>query len=107
MSFIVSYCICMEPLVRGYMATKPASMMILYRTRLSVFVVFNDLFRSFLAGEAILLWGCQSGRTVLRLGRRTLVLPLQRDDASWTGHLKRKRCIMRYCVKASESFASQ
>ena len=41
------------------------------------------------------------------LGRRTLVLPHQRDDASWTGHLKRKRCIMRYCVKASESFASQ
>ena len=37
----------MEPLVRGYMATKPASMMILYRTRLSAFVVFNDLFRSF------------------------------------------------------------
>ena len=107
MSFIVSYCICMEPLVRGYMATKPASMMILHRTRLSAFVVFNDLFRSFLAGEAILLWGCQSGRTVLRLGRRTLVLPLQRDDASWTGHLKRKRCIMRYCVKAGESFASQ
>ena len=96
----------MEPLVRGYMAAKPASMMILYRTRLSAFVVFNDLFRSFLAGEAILLWGCQSGR-ILRLGRRTLVLPLQRDDASWTGHLKRKRCIMRYCVKAGESFASQ
>lgn len=107
MSFIVSYCICMEPLVRGYMATKPASMMILYRTRLSAFVVFNDLFQSFLAGEAILLWGNQSGRTVLRLGRRTLVLPLQRDDASWTGHLKRERCIMRYCVKAGESFASQ
>ena len=107
MSFIVSYCICMEPLVRGYMATKPASMMILYRTRLSAFVVFNDLFRSFLAGEDILLWGCQSGRTVLHLGRRILVLPLQRDDASRTGHLKCERCIMRYCVKAGESFASQ
>ena len=37
----------MEPLVRGYMATKPASMMILYRTRLSAFVVFNDLFQKF------------------------------------------------------------
>ena len=37
----------MEPQVRGYMATKPASMMILYQTRLSAFMVFNDLFRNF------------------------------------------------------------
>ena len=29
------------------------------------------------------------------------------DDATWTGHLKRVGSVMRYCVEASESFASE
>ena len=107
MSFIVSYCICMEPLVRGYMATKPVSMMILYRTRLSAFVVFNDLFRNFWPVKPFYCGAVKAAAQSSAWGRGTSMLPLQRDDASWTGHLKRERCIMRYCVKAGESFASQ
>ena len=57
LSFIVSYFIRVKPLVQGYMATKPLSMILLCRTRLSVSVVLMTC-SDVLAGEAIVLWGC-------------------------------------------------
>ena len=59
-----------------------------------------------LVGEAILVCGCQGSRTFLD-AQGSLNISIYCNDATWTGHLKHEGSVMRYCVKASESFASE
>ena len=50
--------------------------------------------------------GGQGGRTIFG-AQGALNISIYCDDAAWTGHLELEGCIMRYCVKAGESFTSQ
>ena len=59
-----------------------------------------------LVGEAVLVCGCQ-GRYTLFGAQRSLNSSVHYNDAMWTGHLKCEGSVMRYCIKASESFASK
>ena len=56
-----------------------------------------------LVGEAVLVCG---SRTLLG-AQGSLNISIYCNDATWTGHLKHKGSVMRYCIKASESFASK
>ena len=59
-----------------------------------------------LVGEAVLVCGCRGCRTLLG-ARGSLNISIYCNDATWTGHLKSEGSVMRYCIKASESFASK
>ena len=59
-----------------------------------------------LVGEAVLVCGCQGSRTLFG-AQGSLNISIYCNDATWTGHLKREGSVMRYCIKASESFASK
>ena len=59
-----------------------------------------------LVGEAVLVCGCQGSHTLFRV-QGSLNISIYYNDAMWTGHLKREGSVVRYCVKASESFASK
>ena len=59
-----------------------------------------------LVGEAVLVCGCQGSHTLFG-AQGSLNISIYCNDATWTGHLKREGSVMRYCIKASESFASE
>ena len=59
-----------------------------------------------LVGEAVLVCGCPGSRIFFG-AQGSLHISTYCNDAMWTGHLKRKGSVMRYCIKASESFASK
>ena len=59
-----------------------------------------------LVGEAVLVCDCQGSRTLFG-AQRSLNTSIHCNDATWTGNLEREGSVMRYCIKASESFASK
>ena len=59
-----------------------------------------------LVGEAVLVCGCRGSCTLLG-AQGSLDISIYCNDATWTGHLKREGSVMRYCIKASESFVSK
>ena len=65
----------------------------------------NDLSNA-LVGEAILVCDCQGSHTLFG-AQGSLNISIYYNDATWTVHLKREGSVMRYCIEASESFASK
>ena len=65
----------------------------------------NDLSNA-LVGEAVLVCGCQGSRTLFG-AQGSLNISIYYNDAMWTGHLKHEGSVMRYCIKASESFVTK
>ena len=59
-----------------------------------------------LVGEAVLVCGCQGSRTLFGV-QGSLNISIYCNNAMWIGHFKHEGSVMRYCVKASESFASE
>ena len=57
-------------------------------------------------GEAVLVCGCQ-GSLALFGAQRSLDISVHRSDATWTGHLECEGGVVWYCIKESESFASE
>ena len=65
-----------------------------------------DGLSSTLVGEAVLVCGCRGSRTLLGV-QGSLNISIYYNDAMWTVHLKREGSVKRYCIEASESFASK
>ena len=62
----------------------------------------DDLLNA-LVGEAVF-----SVRLPLSSARKDrLILPFYCNDATWVGHLECEGSVVRYCIKASEIFASE
>ena len=59
-----------------------------------------------LVGEAVLVCGCQGSLTLFGT-QRSLDIFVHCNDATWTGHLECEGGVVWYCIKASESFASE
>ena len=59
-----------------------------------------------LVGEAVLVCGYQGSRTLFG-AQRSLNTSVHCNDATWTGHIECEGSVVWYCVKASESFASE
>ena len=59
-----------------------------------------------LVGEAVLVCGYQGSRTLF-VAHRSLNTSVYCNDATWAGHLECEGSVVRYCIKANESFASE
>ena len=66
----------------------------------------DDLSNALVGVAVFSVLGCQGSRTLFD-AQGSLNISIHCNDATWTGHLKRKGSVVRYCIKASESFTSK